>query len=133
MSKPRKPRLQSEPGRSVQIHRNPNPMSIRGVKLQAKESIPRLEMVVNSVTASTTNATSSIQLQMQQFRLQQARQDAARADSEVRSLESQTQEARRNATNSRSNVEKLEQNYREDSTRLNTQGQVTGRLINTQA
>ena len=87
---------------------------------------------MNSVTASTSGV-SSIQLQMQQLRLEQARQDAARADNNLRALESQTQEARSDAANRRSNVEKLEQNYRKDSTRINTQGQVTGQLLNTQA
>ena len=90
-----------------------------------------------SALAASSSAIPSVQMQLYQMKLQQARQAATQADNEVSALESQTNAARRDASAARSEVSSLEQQTREaqraSQSTMNTQGQITGRLVNLKA
>lgn len=83
--------------------------------------------------ASIPSAPSSLQLGLYQAKLQQARQEAARAQSTVQALEAQTESARQEAGQAQDNVRSLESEAPQRSTRLNSQGQTTGRLLSVTA
>lgn len=81
----------------------------------------------------TSSAVPSAQLSLYQFKLQQARRDAAQAQDKVSTLEAQTNEARQQAAQARDEVSSLEYQRPRAQTTLNTQGQTTGRLLNVSA
>lgn len=83
--------------------------------------------------ASTTSAPSSLQLGLYQAKLQQARQEAARAQNQVQALEAQTESARQEAGQAEDHVRSLESEAPRRTTALNGQGQTTGRLLNVSA
>jgi multidrug resistance efflux pump len=83
--------------------------------------------------SSTSSAIPSAQLSLYQFKLQQARQDAAQAQDNVRALEIQTDEARQQAAQAQDDVRSLESQPPRPQSTLNTQGQLTGGLLNTSA
>jgi predicted nucleic acid-binding Zn-ribbon protein len=69
-----------------------------------------------------------------QARLQQARSQAAQAQTEVRALENETQQARQRAGQSEQQVRAIQGNPpREQRATINTLGQVTGSQLDVQA
>jgi multidrug resistance efflux pump len=86
--------------------------------------------------APTSSGLPSAQLSLYQAKLQQARREAAQAQAQVQSLEAQTESARQQAAQAQNEVRSLEGKGapRSDTqTTLNSQGETTGRLLNTQA
>lgn len=81
----------------------------------------------------TSSAIPSAQLGLYQFKLQQARRDAAQAQDNVRTLEAQTNEARQQAAQAQDEVRSLESQPPRTQATLNTQGQTTGQLLNVSA
>jgi multidrug resistance efflux pump len=82
---------------------------------------------------ATSSAVPSAQLGLYQFKLQQARRDAAQAQDKVRTLEAQTNEARQKAAQAQDKVNSLESQPPRTQSTLNTQGQTTGQLLNVSA
>jgi chromosome segregation ATPase len=80
-----------------------------------------------------SSAVSSAQLSLYQFKLQQARRDAAQAQDNVLALEAQTDEARQKAAQAQDNVNALESRPPPGQATVNTSGQFTGWLLNTKA
>jgi chromosome segregation ATPase len=83
--------------------------------------------------SSSSNALSSAQLDLYQFKLQQARRDAAQAQDTVRALEAQTAEARQKAGQAQDEVSALESRPPRPQATLNTSGQYTGSVLNVRA
>jgi multidrug resistance efflux pump len=83
--------------------------------------------------SATSGAIPGAQLGLYQFKLQQARRDAAQAQENVRSLEAQTNEARQEAAQAQDNVRSLEGQPPRAQPAINTQGQTTGKLLSVQA
>lgn len=86
--------------------------------------------------APTSSGLPSAQLSLYQAKLQQARHEAAQAQTRVQSLEAQTETARQEAAQAQNEVHSLEGKGapRNDATpTLNTRSETTGRLLNTQA
>ena len=84
------------------------------------------------------NSPPAWQVSQYQARLQQARHNAAQAQDTVRQLEAETERARGNAIRAEDGVRGIERqapNGRGPTqpSVVNTQGQVTGRILNTQA
>jgi len=82
---------------------------------------------------ANSSAVPSAQLGLYQFKLQQARRDAAQAQDDVRTLEAQTNQARQQAAQAQDNVSSLESQPPRTQTTLNTQGQTTGQLLDVRA
>lgn len=83
--------------------------------------------------SSVPSAPSSLQLNLYQAKLQQARQEAAQAQSKVQSLEAQTESARQEAGQTQDTVRSLESQAPRRNTSINSQGQTTGRLLSVTA
>jgi len=83
--------------------------------------------------SATSDAVPSVQLTLYQFKLQQARRDAAQAQDDVRSLEVQTDKARQDAAQAQDDVSSLESQPPRAQPTLNTQGHTTGRMLNVRA
>ena len=81
----------------------------------------------------TSGAVPSVQLTLYQFKLQQARRDAAQAQDDVKSLEVQTDKARQDAAQAQDEVSSLESQPPRAQPTLNTQGHTTGRMLNVRA
>lgn len=82
---------------------------------------------------SISGAIPSAQLGLYQFKLQQARQEAAQAQDNVRALEEQTNQARQEAAQSQDNVRLLEGQSPRSRPTLNTSGQFTGSVLSVTA
>jgi chromosome segregation ATPase len=82
---------------------------------------------------SISGAIPSAQLGLYQFKLQQARSEAAQAQEEVRALEAQTNQARQSAAQSQENVRSLESQSPLSRATLNTSGQFTGSVLSVTA
>lgn len=82
---------------------------------------------------ATSSALPSAQLNLYQFKLQQARRDADQAQDKVRALESQTNQARQDAAQAQNDVRSLESQDPSRQTTMNTLGQKTGQLLNASA
>lgn len=80
---------------------------------------------------ATSSAVPGAQLNLYQFKLQQARRDAAQAQDNVRTLEAQTNQARQQAAQAQDNVRSMES--QPPRTTVNTQGQATGQLLDVSA
>jgi uncharacterized protein YPO0396 len=84
--------------------------------------------------APTSSGQPSAQLSLYQAKLQQARREAAQAQSRVQSLETQTDTARQEAAQAQNGVRSIEsQAPQRSSPTLNARGETTGRLLNAQA
>lgn len=83
--------------------------------------------------SAISTAVSSAQLNLYQFKLQQARRDAAQAQDDVRALEAQTDEARQKAARAQDKVDALERRPPGKEVTLNTSGQFTGAVLNATA
>jgi chromosome segregation ATPase len=82
---------------------------------------------------ATSSALPSVQINLYQSRLQQARLEAAQAEDNVRYLEAQTNDARQQADEAENNVNSLEGQAPRVQPTVNTQGQITGSLLSVQA
>jgi multidrug resistance efflux pump len=82
---------------------------------------------------STSSAVPSAQLGLYQFKLQQARQEAAQAQDYVRALEAQTNQAQQAAAQSQDNVRSLEGQSPRSRPTLNTSGEFTGSVLSVTA
>lgn len=85
-------------------------------------------------TLSATSGTPDWQVSQYQARLQQARRQAGQAEEVVRRLELQTEQARSEAMRSEDKVRRIERQAPEghearQPSIVNTQGQVTGRVL----
>ena len=94
--------------------------------------------MVTVPASSSASPLPSAQVRMYQARLQQARQEATQAQERVRELEAETDRARGTAMRSEDKLRGIEraapegQESRQPSI-VNTQGQITGRVLNTVA
>ena len=82
---------------------------------------------------ATSSAVPGAQLGLYQFKLQQARREAAQAQDNVRMLEAQTDQARQQAAQAQDNVRSMENQSPRAQTTVNTQGQTTGQLLDVSA
>ena len=82
---------------------------------------------------ATSSALPSAQLDLYQFKLQQARREAAQAQSNVRTLEAQTNQARQAAAQAANDVNALESQDPARHPTTNTLGQKTGQLLDVSA
>lgn len=86
--------------------------------------------------APTSSGLPSAQLSLYQTKLQQARREAAQAQTKVQSLEAQTDTARQQAAQAQNEVRSIERQVPPRSSAaltLNAHGETTGRLLSVQA
>ena len=83
-----------------------------------------------AISATTTPAQPGAQLSALQYKLQQAKQDAARAEDNLAALQTQTEQAQQQAQDSQRNVETLQGQSQQVLTQVRAS---TSELVTTQA
>ena len=85
------------------------------------------------LSATSSSGSGNLQLNLYQFKLQQAKREADKAQDQVRSLEAESDQARLIASRTREHESDVQNQDPARNVTRNAQGQVTGLLLNAQA